>query len=307
MGRERTRHSLGTRRALSVLLATLVLLPANWGCALFRDPQPPGFDAVQIRTEIDRDRKDEVEGDFRAYSTLQGVLIGAVTGGPTLAVVTGGTAFGIALAACAPPSAATTFLAPLTYVICVGVVTALATAGGFIVGLGGGIYIGAVGGLPTETAERVTETLARLEENQKFDVDWTTAMQSAIPSEKQVDSAEAVVTASIESVALRQHSKDHLSFRIEATMEQEWEGKDATTKEKTCDYRLDTERKTAKDLLENEGTPFRESIVDAMAVLAAWMNRDLEAFASETEFDETEESPESCYRQPHWYDWLLPI
>lgn len=53
--------------------------------------------------------------------------------------------------------------------------------------------------------------------------------------------------------------------------------------------------------LADGGVAFGEAVTQAIETLARWMNRDLEAFANETELPETEEDPESCFQEKHWY------
>jgi hypothetical protein len=262
---------------------------------MFRDPVPPGFERISIHAQVERDKKGNMEGDFVAYSTLKGVLVGTVTGVPSFAILGGGGAFGISILACAP-----TFI---FYPFCVMFWTMAGFVGGAVVGLAGGITMGAIGGLPSETAREVTEVLARLEEGRSFEDDMLSAMREAVPGEKQVDGADAaaVVTARLDEFDLRQHSKDRLSVRLWASMVQAWQIDGEKPKENTCEYRYTSEKKEAEAWLADGGVAFGEAVTQAIETLARWMNRDLEAFANETELPETEEDPESCFQEKHWY------
>lgn len=290
--------SLAPRGALATLLALVLILPSNWGCALFPDPIPPAFDTVSIRTEVERNKQDVMKGDFRAFSTLRGVLVGVATGAPVFAVIGGAGAFSIFVFACAPSL--------FFYPICVLVATVIGAAGGFVVGLFGGVAVGMIGGLPSKTANEVTEVLAHIEDGRRFDADFLHAMQRAIPEEKQADAADAegVVTARLEKFDLRQHSKDRLSIRLWASMVQTWQGEDGKSKENTCKYRFDSKRSPAETLLVDGGVAFGEVVTLGMETFAGWMNRDLESFATQTELDKSESEPKTCYRDKRWYQFF---
>jgi hypothetical protein len=288
--------NLDSRRALASFLILIVMLPSSWGCALFTDPVPPGFDTIAIQVEVERDKPGDIEGDLRAFSTLNGVLVGALTGIPTFAVAGGIGGFGVGALLCAPTL--------LLYPFCVAVAIAIGFVGGAVVGLFGGVTVGIIGGLPSETAKEVTAVLARLEENRTFDEDLIMAMRGAIPEQKQVEEADAaaIVTARLEKFDLRQHSKDQLSLRLWASMLQSWEENPGERpKRKTCEYRYDSEKKGVEIWLADGGIAFREAVTLGIETFARWMNADLEAFASETEFDETEEDPASCFKEDRWY------
>lgn len=282
------------------LLLVAALLPGGWGCAWFLD-EPPAFDRVAIKVEIERDGQGNPSGDLEAYSTLKGMLVGAVTGGPSFAIAGGGGGFAIGVWTCAATG-------PLIilYPVCVAALTVIGFVGGFAVGLVGGITMGIIGGLPSEVAEEVTLVLSRIEEQRSFDEDFLNAMQSAIPKEQQAESAEAdaTVTARFDEIDLRQHSGDRISLRLWASMVQSWV-EDDDEKERTCQYRWDSEKKEAETWLADGGVSFRESVTLGFETFASWMNRDLEAFAAQTELDDTEEDPDSCFQERHWYTlWL---
>ncbi len=284
------------RDTLASFLILTLLLPSTWGCALFRDPIPPGFDTISIQVEVERDKKGSIEGDLRAYSTLKGVLVGALTGAPSFAIAGGAGGLGVGVVTCSA-----TFI---FYPFCVAGTVFVGFVGGAIVGLVGGVTIGIIGGLPSEVAKQTTAALARMEENRSFDEDLMTAMRNAIPQEKQLDSADAmaIVTARLEEFDLRQHSKDRLSVRLSASMVQTWQVPGEKRKEKICDYRYDSEKKDATTWLADSGVAFRESVTLGIETFARWMNRDLEAFATTTELEETEQDPASCFKERHWYN-----
>jgi len=142
-----------------------------------------------------------------------------------------------------------------------------------------------------------------MEESRSFEGDFMTAMRHAIPEEKQVrdDDAAATVKARLERFDLRQHSNDHLSIRLWASMLQSWKREGGRTNRKTCEYRYDSEKKPVDFWMADGGIAFRETVTLGLETFARWMNRDLEAFASEIEFDATEEDPASCFREKRWY------
>ena len=289
-------NKLTPHGTLASLLVLLVVLPSSWGCAFFGDPVPPGFDTVSIRVEVERDKSGDIEGDLRAFSTLNGVLVGALTGVPTFAVAGAVGGLGVGVLICAPTL--------IFYPFCVAGAIAVGFIGGAVVGLFGGIAVGIIGGLPGDTAKAVTAALARLEENRSFDEDFLTAMRFAIPEQKQAEEADAqaIVTARLEKFDLRQHSKDQLSLRLWASMLQSWEeAPGRRPNRKTCEYRYDSEKKDAESWLADGGIAFREAVTLGLETFARWMNSDLEAFASGVEFDESEEDPESCFREDRWY------
>ena len=289
-----------TPRGVLALLLVVALLPASGGCAWFR-AVPPGFDTVSIQVEVERDKQGNVDGDLEAYSTLKGMLVGAITGGPTFAIAGGAGGFALGVWTCA---ATGPFI--ILYPVCVAALTVIGFVGGFAVGLVGGVTMGAIGGLPSEVADEITAVLAKLEEHRSFDEDFLAAMQRAIPKEKQVDGATAMatVTARFDEIDLRQHSGDRVSLRLWASMVQTWV-EDGKEEESTCKYRYDSERKEATTWLADGGVSFGEAARQGLETFARWMNRDLEAFAAETELDDTEEDPDSCFQEKHWYTlWL---
>jgi hypothetical protein len=295
----RRRRIFTSHGALAWFLAISLSISGSWGCAMFRDPVPPGFERISIQAQVERDKHGNLEGDLVAHSTLKGVLIGTFTGAPSGAIVGGGGALGISLLVCSPML--------IFYPFCVIAWTGAGTIGGFVVGLVGGGTMGAIGGLPSKTANEVTEVLARLEEARNFDDDMLTAMRRAVAQEKQVDAADAaaVVTARLHEFDLRQHSKDRLSVRLWASMVQAWQIEGEKPKENTCKYRYTSEKKEAEAWLADGGVAFGEALTQAIETFARWMNRDLEAFATGTELPKTEEDPRSCFQERRWYSPFL--
>jgi len=143
-----------------------------------------------------------------------------------------------------------------------------------------------------------------MEEGRSFGEDLVAAVKQAVPQEKQADAAEAAIdlNARLNDFDLRQHSRDRLSVRLQASMVQTWEGKGGKRQKNTCKYRYDSEKKEAETwLAEGGGVAFGEAVAQALVTFAGWMNRDLEAFAAKTELRKTDEAPASCFREPRWY------
>jgi hypothetical protein len=280
---------------LAWLLVLAVLLQGNWGCGAFRSPDPPDFEKIEIRAEVERDKRGQLEGDLNAYTTLKGVLVGTVAGLPSGGFVGGSIAFGAGFLACGT----TAFLWPF----CVFAATVTGAVIGGVVGLLGGGVMGFIGGLPSETAKEVTEVLAHLEEGRRFEEDLRAAVRQVVPEEKQVEGPDAagVLTARLEQFDLRQHSKDRLSVLLRGSMVQTWNGEDGKQKKNRCKYRFDSEKKPAETWLEAGGAAFGETMTRGFETFARWMKRDLEAFASKTELPKSDDAPRSCYRAPRWY------
>jgi hypothetical protein len=280
------------RRAL-VLVLSLSLL-ATPGCAWYA-AVPPGFQKISLHAQVERDDQGRIEGDLVAYSTLKGVLVGSVVGMPSGAVTGGGIGIGVGFLTCAP----TLFLYPL----CVALTALAGVVIGAAVGLVGGGVMGFIGGLPSKTAQEVTADLTRIEEGRNFGDDLLTAVQAAIPAEKQTDDAhaEGVVTARLDEFDLGQHWKKRLTVRLRATMVQAWTPPGEEPEQKTCKYRYTSEKQDAATWLAEGGAPFGEAVIRGLQEIARWMNRDLEAFATGKELPATETDPASCFREKRWY------
>lgn len=296
----------GPRRALASLLVIALSTSGSVGCALFRDPLPPGFQKISLQAQVERDKQGKLEGDLNAYSTLKGILVGVAIGAPSFAITAGGATFGLSIYFCTFTVGSGPF-AIFAYPACIVGSTLTALVGGFAVGLVSGGVIGGVTGLPAETAKQVTEVLARLEENRNVGDEMLAALRAAVPEEKQVGAAEAeaAVTARFDEFDLRQHRKDQLSVRLWASMVQAWQS-EGKQKENTCEYRYTSEKKEATAWLADDGVAFEQALTHGLESFARWMNRDLEAFASQTELPETETDPKTCFRARHWYSFLLP-
>ena len=88
-------------------------------------------------------------------------------------------------------------------------------------------------------------------------------------------------------------------------MEQEWKDEAGELKKNTCNYRLDSDRKPAESWLAEGGVAFREAVDKSINTFAAWMNSDLEAFATEIEFKKTDDSPRSCFHEKRWFSFMV--
>jgi hypothetical protein len=270
-------------------------MQGNAGCSMFRAPDPPIDQKIAIQSRVERDGKGRLDGDLKAYSTLKGVLVGTATGLPSGGFTGGSIAFGAGFLACGT----TAFLWPL----CVFAATVTGAVIGGIVGLFGGGIIGFVGGLPSKTADQVTEALSHLEDGRRFEDDLQAAVEQAVPKEQQASADETtrILTARLDSFDLRQHSKDRLSIRLHGSMVQTWRDEKGKQRKNTCDYRFDSEKKPADTWLESGGSAFGATVSEGLAMLARWMNRDLEAFASKNEQPKSDADPRTCYRRPRWY------
>ena len=163
-----------TGRGLALLLVATLLVSGSSGCALFRTPVP-GFETVAIKAKVERDKKQHLEGDLEAYTTLKGTLVGIATGVPTFAITGGGGGFAVGALACAPSL--------ILYPFCVLIATGLGFIGGAVFGLFGGGILGGIGGLPSETAEQITLVLSQMEEKGRFEDALSAAMRDAIPEQ----------------------------------------------------------------------------------------------------------------------------
>ncbi len=249
------------------------------GCALFKDPVPPRFDAIHIRGEVRTDRGGELKGDTHADTTIKGALIGAGGG-----AVTGATAGGAIGLTCGP----------IAVVVCVPAGMVLGGAGGGMVGM----VAGGIGGLPWRTAGEVNERLAHLQRTREFPEEVRSAVATAVPDEIQapVEEADAIVTARLDKVDLRQHWSERLSFRMWASMTQEWDRDSAEPKTNTCKYVYTTPKADVEDWLLDGGFAFGEAFTGSIDTFARWMARDLEAFATRTPQPKSDDAPETCFQ-----------
>jgi hypothetical protein len=268
---------------VSCVLLALMLCS---GCAFWRTPPPPGFQRVALVAEVERSDDGEVDGDTHADTTIKGALIGAglgTVGGAT----TGGVIGAASSPACGP------FVA-----LCVAVNTAVGVIVGGIGGFLVGGVMGGIGGLPWKTCGEINEILEDLQRTRDLTGELQETIEVFVPRETQVGeaAAEAVVTVRFEKVDLRQHRSERLSFRMWATMVQEWERDRAKPKTYTCKYEYTTPVRDVEDWLLDGGRPFGDAFTDAINAFARWVARDLEAFSTRTARPETDRAPETCFQ-----------
>jgi hypothetical protein len=285
---------LGRRFAcpLSLLLAVLIAP----GCAFWGKADPAAFERMDIQGRAEIDDDGELEGDLHADTTVKGALIGAGVG-----MVTGG---GIGVGAAFASATGCT----LFYPICLAAGIALFGGTGAAAGLLGGSIIGGIGGLPWETAEQVNEILLELQRTRNFPEEIRAAMAASVPSEKQLDRSradegrpehlkpDAIVTARLDEVKLRQHYSEQVSLRMLASMIMDWELDAEEPKSRTCKYRYTSEKADIENWLLQDGKLFHDTFTEGVDTFARWMARDLEAFATKTELPKTDDAPETCFQ-----------
>jgi hypothetical protein len=285
---------LGWRFAcpLSLLLAVLIAP----GCAFWGKADPAAFERMDIQGRAELDDDGKLEGDLNADTTVKSALTGAGAGIVTMGGL--GAATGLAVSTgCGP------FL-PL----CVGPAVAVWGGGGAVVGLLGGSIIGGIGGLPRETAEQVNEILLELQRTRDFPEEIRAAMAASVPAEKQLDRSradegrpehlkpDAIVTARLDEVKLRQHYSDRVSLRMWASMIMDWELDTEEPNSRTCEYRYTSATADIENWLLQDGKLFHDTFTEGVDTFARWMARDLEAFATKTELPETDDAPETCFQ-----------
>jgi hypothetical protein len=285
---------LGRRFAcpLSLLLAVLIAP----GCAFWGKADPAAFERMDIQGRAEIDDDGELEGDLHADTTVKGALIGAGTG----IVTVGGIGVGAAFISAAPCN--------IFYGFCLAVGIMVLGGGGAVVGLLGGGIIGGIGGLPSETAKQVNEILLELQRTRNFPEEIRAAMAASVPAEKQLDRSradegrpehlkpDAIVTARLDEVKLRQHYSERVSLRMWASMIMDWELGAEEPKSRTCEYRYTSEKADIENWLLQDGKLFHDSFTEGVDTFARWMARDLEAFATKTELPETDDAPETCFQ-----------
>jgi hypothetical protein len=197
----------GWGRRFGSLLSVLLALEIATGCALFwKEPVPPPSQRIAIRTEVNVDDDGDLEGDLHGDTTVKGMFIGLGAG----AVTGGGLGFWWGAAGCV-----TTGFLPL-YPLCV----ALSTVAGVVIGGPTGAVIGGTTGLPWKAAGEVNEILAEVEHKRDLTKEFPAAVKAAMRSRKQVSerNAQAIVTARLDEVDLRQHLRQRMSLRMRASM-----------------------------------------------------------------------------------------
>jgi len=287
----RVSRSRSWGQALRLVLVLYLILVTAPGCAFWAKPDPPRFERMAVRGEAERDDDGALEGDLHADTTVKGALIGGGSGAVSLA----GAGVGASFLICAPSA--------LFYPVCVALGIAVLGGGGLVIGFIGGSIIGGIGGLPVTTAAEVNQVLERLQEARNFPEEMKVAMSEAVPRDQQVETdvanappPDAIVVARLDEVKLRQHSSERLSLRMWASMDVEWELDAEEPKKRTCKYEYTTGKADVEDWLLDDGAAFDEAFTDAVGIFASWMVRDLEAFATRTAQEETDELPETCFQ-----------
>jgi len=262
----------------------LLALEIGSGCALFKseEPLPPSFQRIAIRTQVHLDDDGDLEGDLHGNTAVKGVAIGLGTG----SLAGGGIGFWWGTVSCAPTA--------LFYGICVAVVT----VAGVVVGATTGAITGGTTGLPWKAAGEVNETLAEIQHNRSFTKEFRTAVTAAVPAAKQVkaDQAEAIVTALLDDVDLRQHLRQRMSLRMRASMTQKWDRDREDPPARTCRYEYTSPTYDVEDWLLQDGKAFDDNFTEGIGAFAHWMARDLEAFSTRTAQPKTAEEPATCFQ-----------
>ena len=268
-------------------LITLLALLVGTGCAslkrlMMEEPVPPGFKRIALQSHVELTGAGELAGDTHSDSAVKGVTIGFAAG----AVTGGGLGFGWGLIACVP----TAFFYP----ICVFVAVVV----GVVIGSVAGTFTGGSTGLPWKTTDEVNAALDRIQRERNFTDEFRSAVKTAIPRRKQVsrDRAEAIVTARLDEVDLRQHFFQRLSMRMHASMAQEWSGNGGDPKTRTCEYVYTSLTMDVEDWLLHDGELFVDTFNTGMDSFAQWMARDLDAFSTRRPEAEFGSTPATCFQ-----------
>jgi len=282
MGEVRRGRSQRSRRRLGVAAAVLLSTTLGSACATV----PPAFDTVAIQSAEARNDDGELKGDMHADTRLKGALIGAGAGAAIGAV--GGGGVGLLIGTGCGPLAI--FCAPI------------AVGGGVIIGGVGGLVVGGVGGglggLSSDNADAVNAVLTRLQQQHYFEEGLRDGLVSAIAEERQAppEQAQALVTAKLDEVDLRQHWGQQLSIRFWASMTQDWDRGTGDPKSYTCKYKYTTDEQNVEVWLADDGKAFGDAFQQAAATFARWMARDMEAFTTRTPQPKTDAAPKTCFQ-----------
>jgi hypothetical protein len=261
-------------------VSALLALVITSGCALWKDPDPPAFQRVALQSRVVKDSGGALEGDLHADTTIKGALLAGAGLGVS------GAGIGLSLGfGCGPIGA----------IVCVPVFT----VAGLVIGGVTGAVVGGIGGLPWQTAGQVNQILVDLQHRRDFAAEIQREIETEIPREKQTsaDQAEAIVTARLDSVDLRQHYSERLSLRIYGSMTQEWDRGSGEPKQRTCDYEFTTATRDVEDWLLDDGELFDIAFTEAIHSFASWMARDLDAFAKRRPLPASEETPATCFQE----------
>ena len=268
-------------------LITLLALLIGTGCAslkslMMEEPVPPGFKRIALQSHVELTSAGELAGDTHSDSAVKGVTIGFAAG----AVTGGGLGFGWGLIACVP----TAFFYPICLIIATGL--------GVIIGSVTGTFTGGSMGLPWKTTDEVNAALDRIQRERNFTDEFRSAVKTAIPRRKQVsrDRAEAIVTARLDEVDLRQHFRQRLSMRMHASMVQEWPSNSREPETRICEYVYTSPTMDVEDWLLHDGEFFVDTFTKGMESFAHWMARDLKAFATQRPEAEFGSTPATCFQ-----------
>jgi hypothetical protein len=265
-------------------LTVLLALEVGSGCALFsrEEPVPPPFQRIAIRTQVDVRDDGHLEGDLHGDTAVKGSAMGLGAG----FVTGGGIGFWSGTVSCAPTA--------LFYGLCVGVTTVF----GAVVGGTTGAVAGGTTGLPWKAAGEVNETLAEVQHRRSFAREFGAAVKAAVPAEKQFkeDRAEALVTARLDDVDLRQHLRQRMSLRMRASRTQKWDRDREDPPTRTCKYGYTSPTYDVEDWLVQDGKAFDDKFSEGVNAFAHWMARDLRAFSTRTAHPKTAEEPATCFQ-----------
>lgn len=273
-------------RRVRSLLSVLLALEIGTGCALFRkeEPVPPPFRRIALRTQVEVNDDGYVAGDLHGDTTVKRMAIGGGQGG----LVVGAYGFWVGTGVC------TSIF--FVYPLCL----AAFTIAGAVVGGAVGVVAGGPTGLPWNAAKEVNETLADFQHKRNFTKEFRAEVKAAMPAEKQVNEhrAQAIVTARLEEVDLRQHLRQRMSLRIRASMTQEWERGSEDPPTRTCEYVYTSPIYDVEDWLLWDGKAFHDHFSEGIRVIARWMARDLRAFSTRKAQPKTAEEPATCFQVP---------
>jgi hypothetical protein len=162
-----------------------------------------------------------------------------------------------------------------------------------------GAIVGGVGGLPSKTAGQVNQILVDLQRRREFGGEIQFAIEREVPRAKQVAAhqAEALVTARLDEVDLRQHYSERLSIRIHGSMIQEWDRGSGQPKSRICTYAFTSQIHDVEDWLQDDGRLFDVAFTDAVNHFGSWMARDLDAFARRRAQPASEGDPPTCFQE----------